>query len=63
MAAPLACIFGCLGTSLTDDERRMIFPDLVLGSALVNRISSGLAMAPISLVTWLRSSSFSASVG
>ena len=43
-------------------RRRMIFPLRVLGSASVKRMSSGLARAPISLATHLRSSSFSSGV-
>ena len=41
------------------NRRRMIFPLRVLGSVSVKRISSGLAMAPISFATHFRSSSFS----
>jgi methyl-accepting chemotaxis protein len=44
-------------------RRRMIFPLRVLGSMSVKRMSSGLAMAPISFATHIRKSSFSSGVG
>ena len=39
-------------------RRRMIFPERVLGSESVKRMSSGLASEPIWVATWARSSSF-----
>lgn len=41
----------------------MIFPLRVFGRLAAKRTVSGFAMDPISLPTWLRSSSFSASLG
>jgi beta-N-acetylhexosaminidase len=37
MAAPLACIFGCLGTALTDEERRFFRATKPLGFILFQR--------------------------
>src|SRR5436853_4849804 len=44
-------------------KRRMIFPERVLGRASAKRMASGLATGPISLATWLRSSSRMAAFG
>ena len=44
-------------------SRRMILPERVFGSSSVNRIDFGFAIGPISLATWSRSSSTSASLG
>ena len=41
----------------------MIFPERVFGNWSVKRMSSGLAMEPISLATQARSSSFNSGVG
>ena len=40
---------------MSRSKRRMIFPERVLGSVSVKRISAGRAMAPISLLTCARS--------
>ena len=48
-------------TSLS--SRRIILPLRVLGSASLNRISSGLASEPISLATQARNSSFNSAEG
>ena len=48
--------------AMSRSGRRMIFPERVFGSVGVKRISSGRANAPISFVTWSRSSFFSSSV-
>ena len=45
------------------NRRRMIFPLRVFGSMSVKRMSSGLAMAPISFATHFRNSSFNSGVG
>ena len=41
----------------------MILPERVFGSSSVKRIDFGFAIGPISLATWSRSSSTSASLG
>src|SRR5262249_28053935 len=45
------------------NRRRIILPDLVLGSVSENRMSSGRASAPISFATHWRNSSLSAGLG
>ena len=49
--------FGIVPEAICLSRRRMILPERVLGSASANRMSSGLAMGPISFATCWRSSS------
>ena len=46
-------------SAMSRSKRRMILPLRVLGSSAAKRISSGRAMGPIFLATWIFSSSIS----
>src|SRR5262249_11374714 len=54
---------SCSSSATLRSNRRMIFPERVLGSSSVHSTVFGRAMGPIVLATWSRSSAASSSLG